>query len=50
MTHAKYYGLSQPNVGKEATPPEVPFHIDKPDVIPRIPKGFLKHSGHNPNA
>ena len=24
--------------------------MDKPKVAPRIPKGFLKRSGHNPNA
>ena len=24
--------------------------MDKPEIAPRIPKGVLKHSGHNPNA
>ena len=54
VTCAKYYGSSQPDLGKEPAPPESPLHIenpmDKPEIAPRIPKGFLKHSGHNPNA
>ena len=54
VTRAKDYGLSQPDLGKEPAPPESPLHIekpvDKPEVAPHIPKGFLKHSGHNPNA
>ena len=24
--------------------------MDKPEAAPHIPKGFLKNSGHNPNA
>ena len=54
VTHAKDYGLSQPNPGKEPDPPGTPLHIekpmDKPEAAPCIPKGFLKHSRHNPNA
>ena len=54
VTRAKDYGSSQPNPGKEPDPPGTPLRIekpvDKPEVAPRIPKGFLKHSGHNPNA
>ena len=50
VMRAKYYGSSQPNVGKEPTPPKVPLHIDKPEVIPHIPKGVLKCLGHNPNS
>ena len=54
VTHAKDYGLSQPNLGKEPAPPESPLHIenpvDKPKVAPHIPKGVLKRLGHNPNA
>ena len=54
VTHAKDYGSSQPDLGKEPAPPESPLRIekavDKPEVAPRIPKGVLKHSGHNPNA
>ena len=54
VTHAKDYGSSQPDLGKEPAPPGSPLHIenpvDKPEVTPRIPKGVLKRSGHNPNA
>ena len=54
VTRAKDYGSSQPNLGKEPAPPEIPLLIkrpvDKPEVAPRIPKGVLKHSGHNPNS
>ena len=54
VTHAKEYGLSQPNLGKEPAPPESPLCIeklvDKPEVAPHIPKGILKYSWHNPNA
>ena len=53
VTHAKDYGSSQPDLGKEPAPPESPLHIenpvDKPEVAPHIPKGVLKHSRHNPN-
>ena len=54
VTCVKDYGSSQPNPGKEPDPPGTPLRIeklvDKPEAVPRIPKGFLKHSGHNPNA
>ena len=54
VTHVKDYGSSQPSPRKEPDPPESPLHIeklvDKPESAPRIPKGFLKRSGHNPSA
>ena len=54
VTRSKDYDSSHPELGKEPTPPESPLHIekptDKPEVAPRIPKGVLKRSGHNPNA
>ena len=54
LTRAKDYGSSQPNPGKELDPLGTPLRIekpvDKPEGTPRIPKGFLKRSGHNPNA
>ena len=54
VTHVKYYGSSQLDLGKEPAPPESPLRIEKPtdkiEVSPRIPKGVLKRSGHNPNA
>ena len=54
VTHAKDYGSSQPDLGKEPAPPKSPVHIekhvDKPEVVPRISKGVLKNLGHNPNA
>ena len=54
VTCAKDYGSSQSDLGKVPAPPGSPLHIenpvDKPEVAPRIPKGVLKHSGHNPNA
>ena len=54
VTHAKDYGSSQPSPGKEPDPPGSPLRIekpmDKPEIAPHIPKGFLKRSGHNPNA
>ena len=50
VTHAKDYGSSQPNPGKELDPLGTPLHIekpvDKPKVAPHIPKGVLKCSGH----
>ena len=53
-THTKDYGSSQLDLGKEPSPPKSPLWIenpmDKPEVTPRIPKGFLKHSGKNPNS
>ena len=54
VMRAKYYGSSQPNLGKEPAPLETSLRIekptDKPEVPPHIPKGVLKRSGHNPNA
>ena len=54
VTRAKHYGSSQPSLGKEPDPPGSPLCIekptDKPEAVPCIPKGVLKHSGHNPNA
>ena len=54
VTRAKDYGSSQPSLGKEPDPPGSPLRIekpmDKPEAAPRIPKGVLKHLGHNPNA
>ena len=50
VTHSQDYGLSQPNMGKEPTTTGIPLHIDKLEFIHCIPKGFLKHSGHNPNS
>ena len=50
----KDYGSSQLDLGKEPSPAENPLHIekttDKIEALPRIPKGVLKRSGHNPNA
>ena len=54
VMHAKDYGSSQPILGKEPDPPGSPLCIEKPmdkrEVAPRIPKGVLKCSKHNPNA
>ena len=54
VTRAKDYASSQPNPGKEPNPPRTPLRIkkpvDKPEVVPHIPKGVLKRSGHNPNV
>ena len=54
VTHEKDYNSSQPSLGKEPDPPRSPLRIEKPTNKPeaasRIPKGVLKHSGHNPNA
>ena len=54
VTHAKDYGSSQPDLGKEPATLKSPLCIenpmDKPKISPHIPKGFLKCSGHNPNA
>ena len=45
MNRVKYYGSSQPDLGKEPAPPESLLYIenpmDKPKIAPRIPKGFL---------
>ena len=54
VTHAKDYGSSQPDLGKEPPPTKSSLLIenpmDKPESVPRIFKGVLKHLGHNPNA
>ena len=54
VTRAKYYGSSQPDLGKEPTPLESPLRIenpiDKPKIATHVPKGVLKHLRHNPNA
>ena len=62
VTHVKDYTSSQPGPGKEPDPPGTPLRIEKPvdkpvdkpadktEAAPRIPKGVLKRSGHNPNA
>ena len=54
VTCAKDYGWSQPSPSKELDSPGSPLRIekpmDKPEDAPRIPKGVLKCSGHNPNA
>ena len=54
VTRAKDYSSSQPSLGKEPDPLGSPLHIEKPmnkpEAAPRIPKGVLKRSGHNPNA
>ena len=41
VTHAKDYGSSQQDLGKEPAPPRSLLHNTK---------GVLKHSRHNPNA
>ena len=54
VTHMADYGLSQPDLGKEPSPPEIPLRIenpmDKPEAPPCIPKGFLKRLGKNTNS
>ena len=54
VTRAKDYGSSQLDLEKGPSPPRSPLHIenhvDKLEVAPRIPKGVLKCSGHNPNS
>ena len=62
VTPVKDYTSSQPSPGKEPDPLGTPLRIekpvdkpvdkptDKPEAVPRIPKGVLKRSGHNPNA
>ena len=54
VTHVKDYGSSQPDLGNEPAPPGsllcIENPMDKPEVAPHIPKGVLKHSGHNPNS
>ena len=47
VTCVKYYGSSQPNLGKEPPPTESPLRIEKPmyklEIAPHIPKGVLKY-------
>ena len=50
VTRKKDYHPSQPSLGKDPTPPKKHFHIDKPEDIPRIPKGVLNGWGQNPNS
>ena len=51
VTRMKDYGSSQPDLGKEPSPPENPLRIEKPtNKTESLPKGVLKRSGHNPNA
>ena len=50
VTYSRYYSLPQPNMGKEPTPPEIPLQTNNTEVVPHVPKGVLKYSGHNPNA
>ena len=54
VTCAKDYTSSQPSPGKEPDLPGTPLRIEKPadklEAAPRIPKGVLKRSGHNPNS
>ena len=54
VTPTKDYGSSQLDLGKEPDPPGSPLHIEKPmdklEVALHIPKGVLKHLGHNPNS
>ena len=54
VTHTKDYGSSQPDLGKEPSPPENPLRIknpmDKLEAPPHIPKGVLKSSRQNPNS
>jgi hypothetical protein len=40
----------QPTLGTEPPPPETHLQIDKLDPTPRILKGVLERSTHNPNA
>jgi hypothetical protein len=51
-TRSHDYSSSQTVPGLESPPPpsEMPLHIKKPEPLPRISKGVLKHSTHNPNA
>jgi hypothetical protein len=50
-TRSHDYGSSQTVPGPESPPPlETPLQIEKPEPSPRILKGVLKCSAHNPNA
>jgi hypothetical protein len=50
-TQSHDYSSPQTVPGIESPPPpETPLQIKKPQPMPRILKGVLKHSTHNPNA
>ena len=50
-TRSRDYSSPQNVPGQESPPPpETPLQIEKPEPSPRIPKGVLKCSTHNPNA
>jgi hypothetical protein len=50
-TRSHDYSSSQTVVGLESPPPsEMPLQIKNLEHLPRILKGVLKHSAHNPNA
>jgi hypothetical protein len=51
-TRSRDYSSSKASTGLEAPPPplEMNLQIEKPEPSPRIPKGVLKCSTHNPNA
>jgi hypothetical protein len=50
-TRSHDYSYPQTIPGLEFPPPlETPLQIGKPEPSPRILKGVLKHSTHNPNA
>jgi hypothetical protein len=50
-TRSRDYSSPQTILGLESPPPpKMPLQIKKPEPLPRIPKGVLKHSTHNLNA
>jgi hypothetical protein len=52
-TRSRYYSSKQTIPGLESPPPApetTTLQIEKPEPQPRISKGVLKHSTHNPNA
>jgi hypothetical protein len=51
-TLSQDYRSKQDNIGLESPPPplEMTLHIEKLDLPPRISKGVIKRSTHNPNA
>ena len=44
VTRVKDYGSSQPNLGKEPTPPESPLHIKKIQINLKLYLTFLRES------
>ena len=52
VAQSRDYSSSKASTGLEAPPPplEMNLQIEKPEPSPRILKGVLKHSTHNPNA